>query len=316
MQTDYATGFGLVTILTLDDDPAMRAAVGSTLRAAGCRNVIQVGNGADALDIIAQRRVDLVLCDCQMSPMDGLTFLERLRITRAGSAMPVIMLTASSDEAEAWRARELKVAAWLVKPVLPATLAGHVAAALGMAAPRIEENVLASLASAYEARLPQEIGRLAAMARDVQAGALGTHAGLDELVRALHNVKGQAGTLGYPLLSHIAGWLHDLLRRLLRHPEACAPLLPDAIKVLHVGAGTMALVAERKLRGDGGEAGRRILSQLGGVVTALATQLDGAIRAEEAQRRERLDREGERRAEAAADRWMLGRRINLDPSAP
>ena len=67
MSHDYATGFGLVTILTLDDDPDMRAAIGGMLRAAGCRSVIQVGNGADALEIIAQRRVDLVLCDCQSS---------------------------------------------------------------------------------------------------------------------------------------------------------------------------------------------------------------------------------------------------------
>lgn len=312
MSSAFATGFGLVTLLTLDDDPNMRAAVGSMLRAAGCRNVIQVGNGADALEIIASRSVDLVLCDCQMAPMDGLTFLERLRVTRAGATMPVIMLTASSDEEEAWRARELKVAAWIVKPVLPTTLVGQVAAALGMAAPRVEEDSLANLASAYETRLPEEIGRLAVMAREVEAGKLGADAGLDELLRALHRVKGQAGTLGYPLLGQIAGWLHDMIRRLVRHPEATAPLRADAIKVLHVGAGTMALIAERKLRGDGGQAGQRILTQLGGAVGALSERLDAAIRREEEERRDRRDRDAERRAETEADRWMLGRRINLD----
>jgi two-component system chemotaxis response regulator CheY len=312
MPSDYATGFGHVTILTLDDDATMRAAVGSTLRAAGCRNVIQVGNGPDALEIIAGRSVDLVLCDCQMAPMDGLAFLERLRITRAGAGMPVIMLTASSDEEEAWRARELKVAAWLVKPVTPATLAAQVAAALGMAAPHVAADALASLASAYEARLPEEIGRLARMAREVQAGTLGAAPGLEELIRALHTVKGQAGTLGYPLLGRIAGWLHDMVRRLLRHPAATAPLLAEAIKVLHVGAGTMSLVAERKLRGEGGEAGARILAQLGGVVSALCGRLDEAVLAEERAQRDRRDRAADRRAEAEADRWLLERRINLD----
>ncbi len=315
MPSDYATGFGHVTILTLDDDPSMRAAVGSTLRAAGCRNVIQVGNGPDALEIIASRPVDLVLCDCQMAPMDGLTFLARLRITRAGAGMPVIMLTASSDEEEAWRARELKVAAWLVKPVTPNALAAQVAAALGMAAPQVAADALASLASAYEARLPEEIGRLARMAREVQAGTLDAAPGLEELIRALHTVKGQAGTLGYPLLGRIAGWLHDMVRRLLRHPAATAPLLPEAIKVLHVGAGTMSLVAERKLRGEGGETGARILAQLGGVVSALCARLDESVLAEEAAQRARRDRDADRRAEADADRWLLDRRINLDPVA-
>ena len=314
MSHDYATGFGLVTILTLDDDPDMRAAIGGMLRAAGCRSVIQVGNGADALEIIAQRRVDLVLCDCQMAPMDGLTFLGRLRLTAQGESMPVVMLTASSDAEEAWRAREHKVAAWLVKPIQPTTLVAQVAAALGMAPPRVGEDVLDSLAAAYEARLPEEIGRLVAMARQVQAGALQGEAAMDALLRALHNVKGQAGTLGYPLLGRIAGWLHDLLRRQMKHPAASAPLMADIVTVLHVGASAMALVAQKKLRGEGGTAGERILQQLGGVVDALAARLDAAIHEAEEAQRIRRDQEAVRRAEASADRWLLDRRVKLDVS--
>ncbi len=312
MPNDYATGFSHVTILTLDDDPSMRAAVGSMLRAAGCRNVIQVGNGADALELIASRPVDLVLSDCQMAPMDGLAFLERLRLTRAGATMPVIMLTASSDEEEAWRARELKVAAWLVKPVLPTALAAQVAGALGLAAPHVAEDALASLATAYEARLPEEIGRLARLAADIEAGRVVGPAGLEELLRALHIVKGQAGTLGYPLLGHIAGWLHDLVRRLLRHPQESAPMLAEAIGLLHIGARTMALVAERRLRGDGGEAGARILTQLGTVMSGLCGRLDKAVLEADRARREQRDRDGQRRAEADADRWLMTRRINTD----
>ncbi len=107
MQSDYTATFGCLTILTLDDDHTMRTVVGDALRAAGCRNVLQTCDGHKALAMIESRQVDLVLCDCQMEAMDGLTFLQRLRLRLLpqGADMPVIMLTASNDEAEAYRAR-------------------------------------------------------------------------------------------------------------------------------------------------------------------------------------------------------------------
>lgn len=87
-----ATGLSPVSILLLEDDPTMRSAARNTLRAAGRKTIVQTGGGHDALEVIGSRHIDLVLCDCQMAPMDGMTFLRRLRAHPAGVNLPVVML--------------------------------------------------------------------------------------------------------------------------------------------------------------------------------------------------------------------------------
>ncbi|MBR0641573.1 response regulator [Plastoroseomonas hellenica] len=312
MSSNYATGFSLVTILMLDDDPAMRAVVRTILREAGCKDIVQTGNGHDALDILSQRRIDLVLCDCQMAAMDGMTFLRRLRDRPDGADIPVIMLTASRDQRDAWEAQQLKAAAWLVKPVLPQALAGHVASALGMAPPRLRDDALASLAESYEARLPQEIALLEATATKLLAGGTLLEAQLQGLLHRLHIVKGQGGTLGYPLLSDIAAHAHDVLRLVLHRPEAGAPHQEEVVKLVSVCVASMKLVAERKLRGEGGVAGEKLRGQLGAFAGALQAKLAAVADTLDAEARRARDDRATRLAEAEANGWMLKRRIELD----
>lgn len=152
---------------------------------------------------------------------------------------------------------------------------GSTACAAG--ASDIQPDGLAALAEAFEQRLPEETARLAALAQGLQAAQLGTDQGVTELLRALHTLRGQAATFGYPLLGQIAGWLQDLLRRATRQPDATAPLAAETLRILQVGTGTLALVARHRLRGAGGEAGARILRELGGVVASLSERLDAAI---------------------------------------
>lgn len=312
MSSDYATGFSLITILMLDDDPAMRAAVRTMLREAGCKDIVQTGNGHDALDILSRRRIDLVLCDCQMAPMDGMTFLRRLRDRPDSADTPVIMLTASRDQRDAWEAQQLKAAAWLVKPVLPQALVSHVASALGMAPPRLRDDALASLAESYEARLPQEIALLETTAGKLLGGSTLLEAQLDGLLQRLHIVKGQGGTLGYPLLSEIAGHAHDVLRQVHQHPVASAPLQAEVVKLVSVCVASMKLVAERKLRGEGGVAGEKLRGQLGAFAQALQAKLTAAVETLDAQARQARDDRAVRLAEADANSWVLKRRIELD----
>lgn len=311
--SEYESTFACITVLTLDDDPTMRAVVGAALRAAGCRNVLQSSNGPRALEMIASQHVDVVLCDCRMEPMDGLTFLQKLRATPRGEEMPVIMLTASSDEADAYRARELKVAAWLVKPIVPASLPRHVAAAIGLAAPHMAEDSLQNLAAAYEASLPSQLGELAEITGRIASGKLGFDENAPDLLRRLHKLKGQAGMLGYPLLGEIAGWLHDLLRPAIDQASVLDKLGPDINRALQVGGGTMLLIAERKLRGDGGAAGARIKDQLGGFTRDLQARVREAVAEAERTARAQRDQTAVTRAEINADRLTLQRMISNSP---
>ncbi|WP_051940080.1 response regulator transcription factor [Phaeacidiphilus oryzae] len=78
-------------ILVVDDEPALRDALESSLAFEGYQ-VSTASDGIEALDAIAERQPDLVLLDIMMPRLDGLTAVRRLR--GRGDHVPVLMLTA------------------------------------------------------------------------------------------------------------------------------------------------------------------------------------------------------------------------------
>ena len=100
-----------VTVLVVDDGPALRAFLLLTLRGKGyC--VLTAADGREALPCLVQHRPDVVLLDLAMPVLDGHQFLARLRAL--GRDIPVVFMTASGQaraEAEAHR-----VAGYLAKP--------------------------------------------------------------------------------------------------------------------------------------------------------------------------------------------------------
>ncbi|MGI5329669.1 response regulator transcription factor [Actinomadura nitritigenes] len=78
-------------ILIVDDEPAVRESLSSSLEFEGYR-VAEAADGAMALERVQAERPDLVVLDVLMPRMDGLTTCRRLRAL--GATMPVLMLTA------------------------------------------------------------------------------------------------------------------------------------------------------------------------------------------------------------------------------
>ena len=82
------------TIALVDDDRNILTSVSMTLEAEGF-DVRSYADGAEALDGILQRPVDLIILDIKMPRMDGMEMLSRLR---RKSQVPVIFLTSKDDE--------------------------------------------------------------------------------------------------------------------------------------------------------------------------------------------------------------------------
>jgi two-component system chemotaxis response regulator CheY len=261
------------TVLILDDDPTMRAAVRATLQDAGCQNILHTGNGNEALRLVDAARIDLILCDCQMPIMEGMTFLRKLRDSPAGATVPVIMLTASRSAADAWEAQRLNVAGWLVKPITPQSVAAQVAATLGNLTPRVSENLLESLVQTYEADVPAQVQEISDLAAQLDPQAPVYPARLQALHRRLHVVRGQAGTMGYALLGDLAGLLDDTLRLAREEERQLGQHQEELGRLVRVGTTGMKLVADRRLRGDGGAAGARMKEQLGDFAGKLRAKL-------------------------------------------
>lgn len=79
------------TVLLVDDEPHIRKYLSLILKKIGNPRVVEAGNGAEALEIYAAQRPDLVLMDVNMPVMDGVQTLEQLMKDHPDAM--VIMLT-------------------------------------------------------------------------------------------------------------------------------------------------------------------------------------------------------------------------------
>jgi len=114
-------------ILVVDDEARMRKLVKDFLTNKGF-SVIEAGDGEEAVDIFfAQKDISLVLLDVMMPKMDG---WEVLKTIRKYSQVPVIMLTARSEERDELQGFSLGVDEYISKPFSPKILVTRVDAIL------------------------------------------------------------------------------------------------------------------------------------------------------------------------------------------
>ena len=115
------------TILIVDDEQRMRKLVRDYMMREGYV-VMEASNGRQALEIFhSDAKVSLIILDVMMPEMDGWQVCAEIRKT---SKVPIIMLTAKSDERDELRGFELGVDEYVTKPFSPRTLAARVNAIL------------------------------------------------------------------------------------------------------------------------------------------------------------------------------------------
>jgi CheY-like chemotaxis protein len=102
------------TVLVVEDSPVAREVVMKILEREGY-DVVGACNGLEALDCVHAQTPDLMLLDVMMPEMDGMALLQELRGEPRYRELPVILLTALSDEGRMKRAQELGVCEYLVK---------------------------------------------------------------------------------------------------------------------------------------------------------------------------------------------------------
>jgi two-component system chemotaxis response regulator CheY len=113
---------GSIKILVIDDQEFVRTIVKKMLTQIGVGQVVEAHDGNSGLDMVGRERPNLVICDIQMRPVDGFGFVRNLRNLPHGRNLPVILLTAHTDASTVNQAKDLDIAAFLAKPVLPPAL--------------------------------------------------------------------------------------------------------------------------------------------------------------------------------------------------
>ncbi len=114
-------------ILIVDDESRMRKLVRDFLERAGYY-VLEAGDGLEAMEIFYENKgIDLLILDIMMPKMDG---WQVCREVRQNSKVPIIMLTARSDERDELQGFELGVDEYISKPFSPKILVARVEAVL------------------------------------------------------------------------------------------------------------------------------------------------------------------------------------------
>jgi DNA-binding response OmpR family regulator len=121
---DHARG----SVLVVDDEPTIAEVVARYLERAGYRTRV-AGDGVQALDLVAERRPDLVVLDLMLPGIDGLEVMRRLR-EQDRERIALILLTAKGEESDRVIGLRLGADDYVVKPFSPAELVARVDAVL------------------------------------------------------------------------------------------------------------------------------------------------------------------------------------------
>jgi DNA-binding response OmpR family regulator len=113
-------------ILLVDDEQSIQTLLSYPLRKEGY-NVVQATDGRQALDRFDEQPFDLVVLDVMLPKIDGLEVCRRLR---SRSAVPIIMLTARSDEIDKVVGLELGADDYITKPFSMREFSSRIKAAL------------------------------------------------------------------------------------------------------------------------------------------------------------------------------------------
>jgi two-component system, chemotaxis family, chemotaxis protein CheY len=109
------------TILLVDDSATMRDVIKKTIQMAKMPNIgiLEADNGRQALELMAQQKVNLVLADINMPEMNGIEMIERLHAGPDTCSIPVIVVSTESNQPRLEMLKTQGVVGYVHKPFTP-----------------------------------------------------------------------------------------------------------------------------------------------------------------------------------------------------
>lgn len=130
-----------ITILIVEDEPAIAALITFAMKEAGWTSVV-AGTSAEAWEAMRQRTPQLVLLDWMLPDQSGLRLLARIRGDRELKTLPVIMLTAKSMEEDKIAGLDQGADDYITKPFSPRELTSRIKALLRRKSPEHAQNAM------------------------------------------------------------------------------------------------------------------------------------------------------------------------------
>lgn len=152
-------------VLIVEDEPAQREVLAYNLRAEGFR-VTLAHDGEEALAQVRDEVPDLVVLDWMMPRLSGLEVCRQLKAERATRAVPIIMLSARSEEGDRVRGLDIGADDYVSKPYAVGELIARVRANLRRSRPALSGEVL----NFQDITLNSETHRVSRAGQDLKLG--------------------------------------------------------------------------------------------------------------------------------------------------
>ena len=130
------------TILIIDDEEPIRELLKLTLQSAGFDSILEASNGEDGLALATRYMPDLILLDLMLPGMDGLSVCRRLKSSPDTRMIPIIMLTAKSDESDIVVGLEMGANDYITKPFSRKVLTARIRAQFRIVEQQDQSSVL------------------------------------------------------------------------------------------------------------------------------------------------------------------------------
>ncbi len=123
-----------ITCLVVDDDKFSRTFVKTALYQIGVKNTKEASNIAEAIEVLRNYKVNVVLMDQQLPEQSGLALARQIKEGTIGDNkdLPVIMVTIDTKENTVMEAKSIGIHEYLVKPISPLALKKRLCTAFGI----------------------------------------------------------------------------------------------------------------------------------------------------------------------------------------
>lgn len=130
-----------VHILVVEDEPAIQELIAANLKLAGY-SVLRAEDGEQAIALVRDKVPDLILLDWMLPGVSGVQLARRFRSDERTRDVPIIMLTARSEEMDKVAGLEAGADDYVTKPFSPKELMARIQAVLRRRAPQATKDVV------------------------------------------------------------------------------------------------------------------------------------------------------------------------------
>ena len=122
-----------IVLLIVDDSLTMRSVIRKTVQMSGfeAEKYLEAGSGAEAIEVLKEQKVDLVLSDINMPQMSGIEMLKKVKADPKTASIPVVMISTEGSEERILEAVKSGASGYLKKPFQPEEIRVLMEKALG-----------------------------------------------------------------------------------------------------------------------------------------------------------------------------------------